>query len=100
PLGVTSAFGIDELVGVAFILEDSCQPGVRDHPVASPFGGCFGTIVVLRNLDPHSKRLLFASGEEVLDVFIGAEWGYRTVAKVDESPGIGEDAVIEVRAEP
>ena len=62
--------GIDELVGIAFVLEDFCEPGVRGNPIAAAFRGCFGTIVVLRNLDPQSKRLLFAFGEKVFDVFI------------------------------
>ena len=76
--------GIDELVGVAFILENFCQPGVGDDPIAAAFGWCFGTIVVLRNLEPQSKWLLFARGEEVLDVFIGAERSFRAVAEFDE----------------
>src|SRR5687768_10879000 len=62
PLRVARALGIDELVGVAFPLQDFCQPRVGDHPIATALGGRLGTVVVFRDLDPDSEGLLFAFG--------------------------------------
>ena len=78
--------GIDELMRVAFVLEDFRQSRVGDYPIAAAFGRRLGSVIVLRNLNPQSKRLLLTGGEEVLDVFIGAERRFGTVAKVYESP--------------
>lgn len=39
PLSVARTFGIDKLISVAFILENLCQPGVGEDPIAAAFRG-------------------------------------------------------------
>ena len=72
-----------------------------------------GYLSIRTNADPRDKRTDRVGGEVGMLGFFLPGWGMhlsdiaeaqgdliRTVAEVDESSGIGEDTVIEVRAEP
>src|SRR4051812_34028847 len=97
---MSRALGIHELIIVSLVLQNFGEPGISGDPIAARFGRRFGTVIVLRNLNPNPERLLLAVREEVLDIFIGAERSLCTGAETHERTGIGENAVIEIRTEP
>ncbi len=100
PLGMAGTFRIDKLVGVALVLENPGEARVGGDPVSAIRGRGLYAIVVLGDLEPETQRLLLGFGEQILDVFVGAERGFGAVAEIDEGAGVGEDAVVEVGPEP
>src|SRR3954466_15927927 len=56
-IDVSGRLGEDVLVGVAFRLERSGHPIVRDNPVAHAFGRRVRAVVVAADVEPDSERL-------------------------------------------
>ena len=100
PVDVTRVLGVHELVVIALGFQHARKALVRHHPIAPLGRGGFCAYIVFRNMHPDAERLHGRIGKEMFRVLVSSVRRLGTLAQIDESAGIGQHAMVTLRAEP
>ena len=94
--------GENVTVVVPLRLQGGCHPFVRHHPVVQTGLVPLRPKVILAHFQPYPQRLDLALGNQVLVVLPRPVRRLRVQRRllVHIRPGIGQDAVVQIRAEP